>query len=44
LLRRVSPFLRPWDELSPEVREYDREAVLAIDAALAAAGLGVCRA
>jgi len=41
LLRRVTPHLRPWDELSDEAREYDREAVRTIDMALAAAGWGV---
>jgi hypothetical protein len=44
LLRRVSPHLRPWDELSEEARQYDREAVRTIDAALAAAGWGVAAA
>ena len=44
LLRRVSPHLRPWDELSEDARQYDREAVRTIDAALAAAGWGVTRA
>lgn len=39
--RRVTPHLKPWDELNEEARDYDREAVRNIDGALAAIGWGV---
>ena len=37
--RKLTPYLVPWEELAEEVREYDREAVRAIPAVLAEAGL-----
>jgi hypothetical protein len=43
LSRLFSPHLTPWEELTEQAREYDREAVRNIDAALAAAGWGVRR-
>lgn len=39
--RSVAPDLKPWDELSDEVRGYDREAVLSMDVALEEVGYGV---
>ena len=42
--RRVTPDLVPYDELPEAVRELDREAVRAIPALLAGAGLGIRRA
>lgn len=42
--RSTSPDLVPWDELPESIREYDREAVRNIPAALAAAEWGVARA
>jgi hypothetical protein len=42
--RRATPYLRPWDELSEEAREWDRDAVRSIDGALAATGWGVAPA
>ncbi len=41
--RRTSPDLVPWDELSPEVQQYDRDAVVLIPALLAADGQKICR-
>ena len=41
--RRRTPHLVPWEELPEEIREYDRDAVRAIPAVLAEAGLGVYR-
>jgi voltage-gated potassium channel Kch len=39
--RLITPFLVPWSRLAEEYREWDREAVRAIEPALRAAGLGV---
>jgi hypothetical protein len=39
-----SPHLKPWDELTNDARDYDREAVRAIDGALASVGWGVAEA
>jgi hypothetical protein len=39
--RLITPFLVPWSRLAEEYREWDREAVRAIEPALSAAGLGV---
>ena len=44
LVRRATPYLKPWDELSDEAREWDRDAVRSIDPALAAVGWGVAPA
>jgi hypothetical protein len=41
VVRLATPHLRPWDELDDDVKEYDREAVRNIPAALASAGWGV---
>lgn len=41
--RKVTPYLVGWDELSEEIREYDREAVRAIPEVLAEAGLAIHR-
>lgn len=37
----VSPYLLGWDELEEKVKQWDRDAVLALDGALRAAGWGV---
>ncbi len=39
--RFLSPYLQPWDELSDEAKEYDRETVRDLPAVLTAQGLGV---
>ena len=41
--RRSSPYLVPWEELPPNIQEYDREAVRLIPALLDAIGEKVCR-
>lgn len=41
--RRVHPDLVPYDELSEQVRDYDRDAVRGIVGILAEAGFAVCR-
>jgi hypothetical protein len=41
VVRSISPDLKPWQDLDPETRKYDIEAVLTIDSALAAADWGV---
>jgi hypothetical protein len=41
--RRTSPDLVPWDELSPEIQQYDRDAVVLIPTLLAADGKKICR-
>jgi hypothetical protein len=41
--RLVSPYLVPWEELSEQIRDYDREMVRAIPEVLAAVGLEVRR-
>ncbi len=41
--RRVSPFLRPWNELTEEVKRWDRENVRNFPKVLAVAGLGIYR-
>lgn len=41
--RKISPYLVPWEQLAEEIREYDREAVLAIPEILAEAGLEIRR-
>lgn len=41
LSRMVSPYLTPWSDLDDEVRQWDRDLVLGLDAALRAAGWGV---
>ncbi len=40
---KISPHLRPWDELTEEVKEYDRETVRGIPEFLAKAGFEVHR-
>jgi voltage-gated potassium channel Kch len=40
---RTSPYLVPWEALGDEVRELDREAVLAIPALLSSAGYRIVR-
>jgi hypothetical protein len=40
---KISPHLRPWDELTEEVKEYDRETVRGIPEFLAKAGFEVYR-
>jgi hypothetical protein len=42
--RRVTPYLKPWEALTNEAKEYDREAVRNIDPALEACGWGVADA
>lgn len=42
--RKITPYLVPWDQLSEEVREYDRDAVRAIPELLAEAGFEIHRA
>jgi len=39
--RHVSPYLTPWRDLDEQVRQWDRDAVRAIDRALQKAGWGV---
>lgn len=41
LSRLVSPYLVSWDDLDEKVKQWDRDAVLALDGALQAAGWGV---
>ena len=41
--KKTSPYLVPYDELTDEVKEWDRQAVRAIPEVLALAGLGVGR-
>lgn len=41
--RRITPYLIPWEELTEEIREYDREAVRGIPEVLAEAGLVMYR-
>ena len=41
--KKTSPFLKPWDELSEETKELDRDPVRAIPVLLERAGLGVYR-
>lgn len=41
--QRESPFLVPWDELSEETKERDRDPVRAMPAVLAGIGFGVVR-
>jgi hypothetical protein len=41
--RKVTPFLVPWEALSEEIREYDRDAVRAIPDLLRLAGMEVRR-
>jgi TrkA-N domain/RyR domain len=41
LSRLVSPFLVPWDDLEDKVKQWDRDAILALEGALQAAGWGV---
>jgi hypothetical protein len=41
LSRLVSPYLTRWDDLDEKVKQWDRDAVLALDDALQAAGWGV---
>jgi len=43
IVRKLSPFLVPWERLSEDIREHDRNAVRAIPRVLAAAGLAVRR-
>ena len=40
---KISPHLLPWDELTEEVKEYDRETVRGIPEFLVKAGFGVYR-
>ncbi|MBE9519349.1 MAG: Ryanodine receptor Ryr, partial [Bacteroidetes bacterium] len=40
---KISPHLRPWDELTEKVKEYDRETVRGIPKFLAKAGFKVYR-
>jgi hypothetical protein len=37
----VNPSLKPWDELTDQVKQWDRDSVCNIDPALAQAGWGV---
>jgi hypothetical protein len=39
--RKRTPHLVPWEELSDEIRELDREAIRGVPEALAAVGLGL---
>ncbi|HMD57897.1 MAG TPA: NAD-binding protein [Solirubrobacteraceae bacterium] len=39
--RLISPYLTPWSELDDKVKQWDRDAVCAIDGALSEAGWGV---
>lgn len=41
--RKQTPYLVPWEDLSEEIRELDRDAVRGIPEALAAARLGLYR-
>ncbi len=41
LSRFVSPYLTPWLDLDEKVKQWDRDAVLALDGAMYAAGWGV---
>ena len=41
VLRLLNPSLKPWDELTNEVKQWDRDSVCNIDPALAQAGWGV---
>ena len=41
--RKTSPHLVPWEELSEEIREYDRDTVRGLPALLGAAGLRIIR-
>ena len=41
---KISPYIRPWAELSEEIKEYDRDTIRNIPAILAAIGEGVERA
>ena len=40
---RISPYIVPWEELSEEIREYDRETVRNIIPVLKSIGMGVVR-
>lgn len=40
---KISPYIRPWAELSEEIKEYDRDTIRNIPAILAAIGEGVER-
>jgi TrkA-N domain len=39
--RLISPYLKPWSDLDEQTRQWDRDAVCAIDSALSEAGWGV---
>lgn len=39
--KKTTPYLLPWDELSEEIKEYDRETVRAIPEILALAGFEI---
>jgi hypothetical protein len=41
LSRLVSPYLTPWSDLEDKVKQWDRDAVLALDKAIQKAGWGV---
>jgi len=41
--RKVTPFLAPWDQLSDDVKEYDRNAVRALPELLTYAGFEIVR-
>jgi hypothetical protein len=41
--RKTSPYLVPWDQLPPEVQQYDRDFVILIPALLAADNRKICR-
>lgn len=41
--RKVSPFLRPWNELTEKVKQWDRENVRNFPKVLSVAGLGIYR-
>ncbi len=41
--RRLSPYLVPWKDLSPEIQQYDVDAIVNLSAKLAKVGLGIYR-
>ena len=41
--RFLSPYLKPWDELDDEAKQWDREIIDTLPAALRQAGLGASR-
>ncbi len=43
IARRRTPYLVPWEELPPEIQEYDHEAVRRIPVFLAAADMKIVR-